>query len=449
MRSIKLRPALAAAALSLALAPSAALAAKHSKPNAHRHASPAGCHLTIFAEPRVVTGGEPVQVFGQVGCPGAGASAISQAVTIYERSKGTPGFKVVGTATTGPGGFYSMIPPTVTTDSFFYARAVGARSANRPVRVAPQVTLATPPTAPDGAQLRTGKRNAVTFAGSVSPADAGAEVLLQRENSASFEEWVPIQRGVVSPGGTFSMSHRFIVPGDANIRVIVRPHGNFSVRGVSNTLSYEISQAQNPKLTLNASADPISYGQPVTLSGILAGGANQKVTLLSHPRGQKAFTKVTEATTNGSGEYTFAEKPLQNTYYRVTSGAINSAVLFEGVKYVLTAAVSATTIPAGQSLTFSGTVTPDHVGHVVYLERENLFGGGFHVADVGTVTSASTYSIGHFVFGSGKQVFRIKVPGDPENQAISSTPFAIVVTPSPAALLHPAPAGKLPGEGKV
>ena len=55
MRSIKLRPALAAAALSLALAPSAALAAKHSKPNAHRHASPAGCHLTIFAEPRVVT----------------------------------------------------------------------------------------------------------------------------------------------------------------------------------------------------------------------------------------------------------------------------------------------------------------------------------------------------------------------------------------------------------
>ncbi|MCW3057392.1 MAG: hypothetical protein JWO21_1361, partial [Solirubrobacterales bacterium] len=157
----------------------------------------------------------------------------------------------------------------------------------------------------------------------------------------------------------------------------------------------------------------------------------------------------TEATTNGSGEYTFAEKPLQNTYYRVTSGAINSAVLFEGVKYVLTAAVSATTIPAGQSLTFSGTVTPDHVGHVVYLERENLFGGGFHVADVGTVTSASTYTISHFVFGSGKQVFRIKVPGDPENQAISSTPFTILVTPSPAALLHPAPAGKLPGEGKV
>jgi hypothetical protein len=46
-------------------------------------------------------------------------------------------------------------------------------------------------------------------------------------------------------------------------------------------------------------------------------------------------------------------------------------------------------------------------------------------------------------------VFRIKVAGDPENQAISSPPFTVEVTPSPPALLHPAPAGKLPGEGKV
>jgi hypothetical protein len=434
----------------LAVSPSAALAAKkHPRPNAHRQASRAGCHVSIFAEPRVVTGGEPVQLFGQVGCPGAGANAVSQAVTIFERSAGTPGFKVIGTATTGPGGFYSIIPPTVTTDSFFYARAVGARSRNRPVRVAPQVTLLAPPAAPDGAQLRTGQRNRVTFTGTVTPADAGAELLLQRENSASFEEWVAIQRGVVGPGGTYSMTHRFIIPGDANIRVVVRPHGNFSVRGISNTLSYQISQTQNPKLTINASADPISYGQPVTLSGVLAGGANQKVTLLSHPRGQKAFTKVTEASTNGSGEYTFPQKPLQNTFYRVSAGAINSAVLFEGVKYVLTAAPSATTLPAGKPLTVSGTVTPGHVGKVVYLERENLFGGGFHVADVGTVTPSSTYSITHFVFGSGKQVFRIKVAGDPENQAISSPPFTVEVTPSSPALLHPAPAGKLPGEGKV
>jgi hypothetical protein len=218
------------------------------------------------------------------------------------------------------------------------------------------------------------------------------------------------------------MTHTFVVPGDANMRVIVRPHGKFNVRGTSNTLSFEVSQTQNPRLTLNASADPISYGQSVTLSGVLAGGANQKVTLKGHTQGQPSTT-LAETTTNGSGEYTFVQKPLVSTAYRVLAGNVKSAGLFEGVKYVLTASASATTVQAGHALTFSGTVAPIHAGHFVYLERENAFFGGFHVVDVGTVTAGGTYSITHFVFGSGKEVFRVKVPGDPENQSVSSSPW--------------------------
>ena len=106
-------------------------------------------------------------------------------------------------------------------------------------------------------------------------------------------------------------------------------------------------------------------------------------------------------------------------------------MLFEGVKYVLTANASATTVQAGQPLTFSGTVTPVYAGKAVYIERQNQGGTGFHVIDVGAVTSAGTYSITDQVFGTGSDVFRVKVPGDPSNQSAASQLFTITVTPAP------------------
>ena len=74
-------------------------------------------------------------------------------------------------------------------------------------------------------------------------------------------------------------------------------------------------------------------------------------------------------------------------------------MLYEGVKDVLTAAVSQTTIQAGQTLTFTGTVAPDHTGHVVYLERQNASGDGASTSwRSATVTAGSTYSIAHTVY---------------------------------------------------
>ena len=106
---------------------------------------------------------------------------------------------------------------------------------------------------------------------------------------------------------------------------------------------------------------------------------------------------------------------------------------------------------AGQTLTFAGTVTPFREGHVVYLERQNANGGGYHVADLGTLTAgpggSGTFSITHAFFGMGKQILRIKVPGDPANEGVASAPFTIEVTPSPAAALRVLPPERLPGEG--
>jgi hypothetical protein len=104
---------------------------------------------------------------------------------------------------------------------------------------------------------------------------------------------------------------------------------------------------------------------------------------------------------------------------------------------VLTAQVSATTVQAGQSIAFSGAVSPDHTGHVIYLERQNANGTGFHVIQVAFIGAGSTYSIVHQLYVPGTKVLRVYIPGGPENQGAASSPFAIQVTPAAASALMP------------
>jgi hypothetical protein len=437
MRASRLIPALLAVSALLVLAPAGATA----RPAQHKsNATAKGrCRLSLHVEPHTITAGEPVQLFGQLQCPGGGTEG--QPVTIYERTGGLPIFKIISTQTTAAGGFYSLVVSTITTDAQFYARATGARSANKTVKVAPVVHLEGPP---EKTPLLTGPKNKVLFKGTVVPADVGAEVVLQREAATSFEEWGVIQRGVVGAGGVFTFLHRFVAPGEANIRAVVRPHRPFTVRGVSVPLSYVINQTQNPNLTIESAADPIPYGTPTTIKGVLKGGSGQTITLLSRKKGAAKFTLFGTTVAGGAGEYKFVQVPLVNTFYRVTGAGQNSAILFEGVKYILTSGVSPKAIQSGQSITVSGTVTPAHAGKPVYLERENVFGGGFHVADVGTVGATGTYSIVHFVFGPGKPVFRVHVAGDPENQGVSSPVFTIDVAQAPLASLQPRPQEREP-----
>jgi hypothetical protein len=357
----------------------------------------------------------------------------------------------VQSTTTGPLGFYELTQTGVSTNSAFYVRSHGAQSGRRRVRVAAQVTLSGPP---EGTQLLTGAPNAVTFTGTVSPADAGALVILQRQNALTGNEWRRIGDATVGAEGAFSIVHTFVVPGDANLRVLVRSHGT-NIPSPSDVLTYEISQAQNPQLTINASSDPITYGQSVTISGVAASLPSTPVTLFERTASQHGFAPVAEVTTNAGGEYTFpAQSPVYNTFYEVRTGAKasreKSAVLYEGVKDVLSDEVSPSTVQAGQAFTVKGTVAPEHAGHIVYLERENASGNGFHVVQVATI-EGSTYTIVHTVYDVGTKTFRVRVPGDRENEGAVSAPFTIQVNPAPASALRPETPGNssLPGEGQT
>ena len=445
MRLEKLAPALIAATSLLALTPAAA--------SAHKHPSPLGrCAINIRVAERQITAGEQVEVKGRLKCIPR-ALAGNQAVTLYEHVATSAGYVPTQSTTTNPSGFYQFKPPALSANTSFYVRSHGAQSGHEKARVALQVTLTGPP---EGTQITTGAPNQQTFSGTVSPADVGARVILQRQNAVTGNEWHRIGIGQIvaggSTGGEYTITHTFRVPGDASIRVLVRSD-RINSPSASTPLEYDISQAQNPSLTIVSSADPIIYGQSATISGVLAGATTpQTVTLLARTVHQHGFAPIAEASTGAGGGYSFpAQAPVNSTLYRVQGAGQKSAVLYEGVKNVLTAEVSPSTVQAGEALTFKGTVAPDHTGHVIYLERQNAAGTAFHVVQVGHVLPGSEYSIVHQVYVPGTKVFRIEIPGGPDNGRAVSQPFTIQVTAAPASALTPEAPGNSsqPSEGQT
>lgn len=443
MRSRTLIPAITAIISLFALTPSGAFA--------HKHPNPSGrCIVSMQVAPRQIVAGDPVVIFGRLRCVNR-TSAAGQQVVLYHHLSGLPGFTPVQSVTTDAHGFYEFgrADGVVETNRSFFVRSHGARSATKRIRVAAQVTLSG---SAEGALL-TGYPNRVTFTGAVSPAEVGARVILQRQNALTGNQWRRIDSGIVESTGDFTITHTFVVPGDANLRVIVRSQGR-NVPSESNILVDTVSQAQNPELTIQASADPISVGEAVTISGKLTAGASRSLTLMAHTARQPGFVAVGQTASNSAGEYSFsAQSPTNSTFYRVDAGQlvcppnvacpaiafkpVSSAVLYEGVKDVLSAQASPTTVQAGQSVTFSGTVSPDQTGHVIYLERQNARGPGFHVVQLSFVGAGSNYTIVHRFYDAGTKLLRVYIPGGPDNQGAASPSFTIQVNPALASTLMP------------
>jgi hypothetical protein len=429
---------ISAACALILIAPSAALA--------HPHRFHHFCKIGMQVAPHHITAGEPILVFGRLRCHGGGEEG--QNVQLFAHLSSQPGFSYVQSVTTGTDGYYEISGANapVETNRDFFVLADGVRSRVQRVHVGAQVTLSGPA---EGSQLLTGKANEVTFTGTVKPADAGAVVVLQRQDAENGQSWHRIGATTVTSEGTYSLPHVFIVPGDANIRALVRSEGR-NVPSASAVIAYEISQAQNSALTIEASADPIIVGQSVTISGKLSGAATgTPVQLLAHTR-YGHFDAVAEASTNAAGEYSFTpQSPLHSTFYEVKGGGQSSAVLFEGVHDQITAAPSAPSVQQGQPLSVSGSVSPKHVGHVVYLEAQSA-SGQFHVIEVGFVGASSTYTLEHRFYVMGDRVLRVYIPGGPENEGAASPAFTVDVTPAPLPSLAPEPSGNSsePPEGQ-
>jgi hypothetical protein len=397
-----------------------------------------GCRVSLESSSSLVTAGDAVTLSAQLVCATAG-SDLAAPISIYQRRHGAGATaRALVTASTAQDGSYELTISAVAANSTFIARSPGAGSAHTVVKVLPLVTLA----GPAGTQIATrstartrtrarARDDRVRFTGTISPVAAGTQVSLQSQNGAGGEQWRTIALTRVDGTGHYAFLHSFRIPGEVSLRAVTHPKG--ATLGASQPLTYAITQAQNPVLTIHVSLDPIVFGQSVTISGVAAGAAPQQVTLLARTAGHP-FAAIATAGTGEGGGYSFTTTPQQSTAYEVSTATATSTVLFEGLKFRLTQDIAPTTVEALTPLTLSGTLVPSPAGQLVQLEQQNGSGRGFHVVAVGTVDSVAHYTLAYTFSKPAAYVLRIKVPAGPSSQTSLGPPFTVTVTPAAASV---------------
>ncbi len=290
------------------------------------------CSVSMQASSPVVSSGEAATLLGRLSCP-EGVSAAGETLAILQREHGggESGLSEVASVTTSEDGSFELQTAPLTGKSVFIVRSLLARGGRTVVRVTPKVTIEGP--AAGAAALttrgdRSSGRNRFTFTGTVSPALAGMRVSLQREYPADGDSWHTIAFGQLDEEGRYSITHGFDSVGAVSVRVIVHPRGELPI--ASEPLSYDITQAQNPALTIESSADPIASGTAVNITGVAAGAEGQTVMLLASSHGQR-FTPLAKGTTEAGGAYSFTVTPSLDTTYRVIDAQARSTPLLETV----------------------------------------------------------------------------------------------------------------------
>jgi len=416
-----------AAVLMMAL-PSKANAAPHPR---HNHG------LTIASTPNPITAGEGVLIYGQL----KGPDSANQRIVLYHRINPAQQFTVVSITRTNSYGFYEFVRADgiVNSNRNWFVRGPGyTHSRTIHEWVSSVVTLAASAPSTTTAQP-------VTFSGTVFPLHPNQRVLLQEQNSVSGNGWSTIASGNTNSSSAFSIAHRFRLPGSYTLRAFF-PSDPRNIAGMSPSISLTVQQEQNPSFTINASAQEITDGQPEMISGTLyangsttTGQPDTSVTLYAK-QGTGNFQAQQTTMTDGSGNYSFNTMPLHNTVYYVRAmlPKVVTAKLFVGVQDVVNAALSSSTAQVGQTVKVTGTVTPDHAGHALYLQEQNAAGQWF---DVGTssLSNASTFAFKYTPGMMGTVNLRVQITGGPWNiGGVSSTLSLTVSGVAPVTSLPPA-----------
>ncbi len=431
---MRLRLAVAAsllAALAVIAVPSVASARVHHHPH-HNY------HLTINSFPNPVPAGDGVVIYGQL----KGSDVGSQTITLYHHvAGGPPGFSVIGTATPDSLGDYEFTRPeglVYTNRDWFVRGPDGSHSRTIHEHVMALVTLnASTPTADTGQRI--------VFSGHVTPNHAFQRVLLQEQN-ASGTEWHTLRSALIGPGSNYSVAYRFRTPGERDVRAELPPNAR-NIRSDSDSVSVTIQQEQIAGFTINTSAPIQNYGTLVTISGMLdqpstttpEGGV--LVQLWGRPVSGGPFTLVSQQDTTPAGTYSFTVPTTVNTVYQARTAFAplrHSAELWQGVRDLLTMTPSSPTSTVGGLVTFTGTVTPDKAGHLIFLERLGA-DGDWHPVEVRFVRFNSTFQFGWRFEKAGTFKFRARIYSDDHNVGTASTPVTITVSGvTPVTSLPPA-----------
>ncbi|MHB8233857.1 MAG: hypothetical protein ACYDHT_04315 [Solirubrobacteraceae bacterium] len=295
------------------------------------------CNLTAEASTAQVALGGSVTISGKLSCPTA-ADAGEQQVTIYSRETDVSGsaLTAAGTVTTAPDGSYSMPSAALNGRTVFYVRSASVlRAARVAVLVEGAVTLQGPQASgtslPMGAGKAAGGPAKAAFSGTIRPAQANRLVTLRVRYGNG--DWRTVAFARTDASGHFGFSHRFSFAGDVSVMATVRARGTEHAQ--SPALTYNITQAQNPALTIQRSAPATALvqtpgvGSQTTITGVAAGQPNKTVTLLSRTDSLR-FTRVATVESDSTGAYSFTVEPTQTTIYKVVCGrALSTPLLVE------------------------------------------------------------------------------------------------------------------------
>jgi hypothetical protein len=392
--------------------------------------------LTISATPNMTLAGEAVLVYGQL----KGADRAGQTIRLFHRINPATTFTRVSSTTTDPAGFYEFVRAdgiATTNRSWYVVGPGGVRSRVVHERVSALVSLAV-----DNENGTTGRP--FTFTGALTPAGhTGEPVALQKLVGGSGSDWTTVTSGLVGADSTFSFTKAFAVPGSYELRVWFAGDGR-NTPASSDLLTVVVQQAENPSFTIATSAPVVDPGQSVTLSGVLYEPASpttpqpgRSITLWGHRVGQPG-SPITTATTGGDGSYSFSVTPTANMVFVVhATGAPAKQLttrLFEGVEDVVALSASAASASVGQSLTLTGTVSPDKAGHVVDLEQLGS-DGTYHLVTTRFVNNDSTFQFGWTPGTAGTKSLRAEILGGPENLGGVSPAVTITVNTPPVSSL--------------
>jgi hypothetical protein len=389
--------------------------------------------LTINATPNPIIAGDPVLIYGQLNGP----NSADQTIRLYHRINPKPRFTLIGVTKTNAQGFYEFtraVNVVLTNRNWFVRGPDATHSRTVHERVAAEVTLT-------AGQISGDTLHPLVFTGQVTPDHAGQRVYLQAQKGAG-DDWTTLKSGLLGPGSTYSIAYRWRTPGERDLRVLL-PADARNTAAASNPVAVTIQQTQIPDFTINSTSPIVSIGQSATISGTLdqagstTGEPNTSVTLWGGPSIHGLFKAIQSVSTGSDGSYSFTEQPTQNEVYfvRTTFSPVrHTARLFEGVQDAVTLSASSGTSTVGGEVTFTGSVTPDKAGHVIYLERLGK-DGDWHAAEIRFVNGSSNFQFGWTFGTSGAKAFRARITGDGLNVGGASSPVTVTVSPSPVSSL--------------
>jgi len=178
------------------------------------------------------------------------------------------------------------------------------------------------------------------------------------------------------------------------------------------------------RLTMTMPRNPVTAGQPLVVNATLANAttgapaAGRTVELWGHSYGKPDY-RLRYATTDAAGRVSFTLLPQVN--FRLFARHPGSATLLPGnspsavgfVRAAVSARLSTSRMPVGQTAVLSGGVRPNHAGQLVYLQR--YLGGTWRTVAATRLSATSAYA---FRIRPGVRttlVLRVYKPADTAN----------------------------------